>query len=204
MALRSAASSACIAAPSAPSSSMSPMTAMRRPLRPGLCRAEQRQRGAHRGGIGVVALVDDRRRTVRRRDREARAPALLRRKLGQRRGAARRRPRRARRPARSAPSAFCAMCRPGAPSSNRNSRPSSRARTREPAVDRRRPRAVRASQSPPRAESQTRAPRAVAAFASRSNCGASRLRTAVPPGSSPRKISALASAIASIEPRCSM
>ena len=37
---------------------MSPSTAMRRPLGPGLRVGKQRQRRAHRGGIGVVALVD--------------------------------------------------------------------------------------------------------------------------------------------------
>ena len=37
--------------------------------------------------------------------------------------------------------------------------------------------------------------------ASRANCGLSRLITAAPPRSSPRKISALASAIASTEPK---
>ena len=34
------------------------------PVRPRPCRAEQRQRSAHRGWIGVVTLVDDRGRTV--------------------------------------------------------------------------------------------------------------------------------------------
>ena len=40
-----------------------------------------------------------------------------------------------------------------------------------------------------------------AASRSRANCGLSRLSTAAPPGSTPEKISALASAIASIEPK---
>ena len=46
------------AAPSRPSSIMSPSTAMRRPPRPQLDCAEIRERRAHRGRVGVVALVD--------------------------------------------------------------------------------------------------------------------------------------------------
>ena len=58
---------------------------MRRPAAAGSTAPEQRQRGAHRGGIGVVALVDDGERAAGARQREARAAPLLRRESGERR-----------------------------------------------------------------------------------------------------------------------
>ena len=64
--------------PRGPSSSMSPSTAMRRPCGADRRLAEQRQRGAHRGRIGVVAFVDDQRRPAgqieRRSARRGRRP----------------------------------------------------------------------------------------------------------------------------------
>ena len=151
------------------------------PVRPGLRRAEQRQRRAHRGRIGVVAFVDDGRRPVgRRRSRSARPcpsaarsrPAPRRRRRGRRRAL---RPRAARR-ARSPPYAT-----PGAPRSNANSRPRIARLDARAAVDRRRPRSSLRVAIARRAEGQdARAVRHGALSSSRSNCGASRLSTARP------------------------
>ncbi len=111
------ASAACRLSSPGPSSSMSPRKAIRRPRlkRPmssvGLACREHRERRAHRGGIGVVALVEQRHRAVHaggpERDRLAAAtPAgrRPRRRAPPRRGRCRRRPPR-RRPARRARSA---------------------------------------------------------------------------------------------------
>jgi hypothetical protein len=54
------------------------------PAGPGL--AEQRKGGAHRGGVGIVALVDHRDGTVGRIEPEAHAAPLLRLQMCQRHG----------------------------------------------------------------------------------------------------------------------
>ena len=105
------------------------------PLGSGLGGGQQRQRRAHRSGIGVVAFVDDGRRTIGHRQQETLAPALLRREKLEappRRPQDQRQalPRRAARQARSAP------CGPGRAEFERqfmakNARPYARA-----AVDR--------------------------------------------------------------------
>ncbi len=179
LALRSAASSACIAAAFGPSSSMSPMTAMRRPFGPGFVAREQRKRRAHRSGIGVVAFVDDGRRAVGHRQEKALPPALLRRERAKRRGARPQGPRRARPPreARRAhfpPYALRAR-RVRRSGHGRERAPSRASRSSLLASSRSRP-----SHASPRPKLKTRAPCAFAAFARRSNCGASRLRIAVP------------------------
>ena len=83
--------------------------------RPGLGRAQQRERRAHRGRIGVVAFVDDVKGPLGAGS-AIRSPRPF---CGANRPAPPRRPRPRRRAPRrraSAPSAFSAMCRPGAPS----------------------------------------------------------------------------------------
>ena len=118
---------------------MSPRMATRRPrdTRPmpssGASPAKTSKRGRHRRRIGVVALVDQRDRAVEparpEQHRPARAAPLRRPPVAERER------RRARSPpsastAASAPSAFIAKCRPGAPSLKRNGRPCARAATR--------------------------------------------------------------------------
>ena len=53
---------------------MSPRTAIRRPPFAWLGLAEERDRGAHRGRVGVVALVDQRRAAAAATSRRWRAP----------------------------------------------------------------------------------------------------------------------------------
>ena len=105
--------------------------------RAGLGRAEQRQRGAHRGGIGVVALVDQ-------RERRRRAPASVKRsprplagaKAAKRLGAARkRRAERVRAPAARRPRSPPCVC-PGAPRSKAMRSPAISAAIREPSPSR--------------------------------------------------------------------
>ena len=192
---------ACSASSSGPSSSMSPRKAIRRPLatRPmpsstgAAC--QHRQRRADRSRAGIVALVEQRRccrrgpagpsATVSRAPRpgpgrQAPSPRIA------RAGSA---------PAATAPAsaatAFSARCRPGAPR---------RISAGSPRIERRiavasapgiaSTRRISAGPSP----KLSRGPDPAAA-ASRSCHSLSRGSTAVPPGSRPAKISALASAI---------
>ena len=65
----------CSRGDSSPSSSISPRTATRRAKRSRGVTAMARQRSAHRGRIGVVALVDQQDLAIRRVEQRARAPA---------------------------------------------------------------------------------------------------------------------------------
>ena len=85
------ASCACIAGAKSPSSFMLPSTAI---AAGGGGLAELRERGAHAGGIGVVAFVDQQRVAARHRNPVPRAAALEPAHFGQREA----RPRRGRRP----------------------------------------------------------------------------------------------------------
>ena len=171
---------------------------------PGSAAAEHREGGAHRGRVGVVALVDQRRRSPpATRHGVARAAAPAARPARRARGRRRRRSPPTASTAASTASAFdhpmlgraapMREGRAGSPSSVGGDRAAGRARSRS--------RAARTSAPGMRAEADDARDAALAARPrrARSQCGLSRLRIAAPPGSSPWKISALASAIASTE-----
>ncbi len=118
---------------SSPSSSMSPSTddAPR-----GRLQRQHRKRRPHRGGGGVVALIQQQRFAAGDRDAPARAAPADRREAGQRRGGASGCRARAQRPPPAPRPRSCAICRPGA--AMRNSHPHA-ADQRADVVDRPRP-----------------------------------------------------------------
>ena len=182
---------------------MSPSAAIRRPRR-NRRRAQQVDSGAHRGRIGVVALVDQQAlaaESARSSQSVSRAPrpcAGATRRARQRWTRSRGRPR----AASSTPSALIARCFPGAPMVNGNSSPSrARRRARRFPAGRR---SAGARPPPCFAEAQhMRRVRILRRRSSSEKVSMSRLTMATPPSTIPEKISALARAIASTFSKCS-
>ncbi len=179
---------------------------MRRPraTRPcpssGRWRGEDLQRGADRGGVGVVAFVDQVDGAVEAGRVRARSRQRAPRPSGARQAAsamaARARSAPAPRPPASTPSAFIAKCRPGAPILNIAARRGA-ARVTAVAAVRRRRRPAAAPRSAPRCpKRRTRAPaRAGRGGRDARSAGCRAAGCATPPGSSPSKISAFAKAM---------